>query len=190
LELTRYDAVGLDVEAGPAVTVRWPARATDLRPRVEAALAEHGAIATAPGERGDAREADVLALGSVGPVTARRVRVALPQGAAPDALRFANPRGEALPGCVVPAAALPSGPSVWLESPSTDLSSGFLLRMRGPGDGRLELTLGNLLLDPHRDGRPDDERLLGAPLAAWRAAARGHLDDVEARLRAAGWHHP
>lgn len=179
VELTRYDDDGLDLEPGPALSVPWPGRDADLRPRVEAMLAEHGATPL---------QDSGLALGTLGPLTARRVRIALPPGAAIDGLSFANEQGEALPGRVVPAAALPSGPSVWLESPSTDLCSGFLLRVSGPGDGRVELTLGNLLLDPHRDGRGDDDMVLGAPLSAWRAAARAHLERVEGLLRDHGWH--
>lgn len=178
IELVRFDEDGLDADDGPVVSVAWPARAVDLRPRVTAALARHGA--SAPGNAG-------RAVGTVGPLIGRRVRVALPPGARAARLGLANERGEMLPGAVRPAAALSSGASVWVESPSTDLCSSFLLRISGPGRGRLELTLGNLLLDAHRDGRPDDEVLLGAPLSAWRTAACAHLVQVMAALSACGW---
>lgn len=169
---------------GPSEALAWPGPAAALAPQLERYLKGRGATPAAGAEDG-------LALASLGPVVARRVRVALPAGVDPAALGAGIPaedeRGQPMSVKVVPAEPVAGSPSVWLQSPSTDLVSGFSLHLAGVGEARLELSIGALLLDPSRDGRADHLTLAGAPLGRWRSAARAHLDAVQARLQAGGW---
>jgi hypothetical protein len=171
-------------EAEAEEALAWPGPAAALEAQLSKFLHIRGA-APGPGAEGG------LALASLGPVVARRVRVVLPPGvdlaAAQAGLAAEDARGRRLVTKVVPAE---DGGSVWLQAPSTDLCSGFGLRISGAGEARLELSLGALVLDPSRDGRDDALPVAGAPLAAWRRAGQAHLATLQARLHDAGWAAP
>lgn len=172
---------GAPWEEGPGEALAWPGPAAGLAPQLSRYLRGLGAE-PAPGAQ------EGLALVSLGPVTARRVRLVLPAGVnLAGGLPVQDERGRPLPATVVPAAPVAGAASVWLQSPSTDLCSGFTLHVSAAGAARLELSLGALILDPSRDGQGDDLPLAGAPLGRWRRAARAHLEAVQARLHEAGW---